>query len=98
VDTGNQDDQAGDDPSAQRPRHEPTTVQELDAWLTANPLSHEERMRRKAADIAYVREHLVPGFGTDEDIAAGRRLWEDILSGRAIQRSRKRNDGERRPA
>ena len=60
-----------------------STIRDLVAELAQTMPSREELAARQAAAAAYVVEHLTSGL-TDEDLAAGERLWQE-LQARSLQ-------------
>lgn len=61
-----------------------TTIRDLVADLATATPTREELEARAAAASTYIREHLIPDFGADDE-AAGERLWRDLSAGQLTE-------------
>jgi hypothetical protein len=63
--------------------HRGRTIAEVltDFALSAKPNNAPLTPEEREAQIAYIREHLIPDFGP-ADIEAGEQMWRDLKAGR----------------
>jgi hypothetical protein len=62
-------------------RENGTTIRDLVAELAGAKPTKEEIEAQHSAVTEYIRRHFVPDFN-DEDVAAGKKMLEDLAAGR----------------